>query len=503
MLYRFLLLSLALLPFQSCGAKTANIIRSARVELTDRYTLIFSEAKPDLVRIKAQINLQDSLLHMSPNGPVPSWWPQYIQHLELSDQNGAFISFQKRDSTAWIVEDTYVGETIYLEYEVNIDHESREWPGGIDGVAFVREWGLMASGRALFIVNGDENKMIEVACEKPIEWGFFAPWEEMQVGVYTVQNQIQLLESLLTAGTHQEIALKREAFTLHFVLGGPGVVEQEQEYLENTTKVLDYFIDLMGGVPRPAPGNDLSRVMVIINQGEQMDGEVIGNHISLFLTPEADPQQQIVSWFLFAHEFFHLWNGKSLRFKNTKSDWFKEGISNYYTIKALYNAQMVNEEVIMGVLNGLFYQRYVNDPGFGSLAPADAASPTLKDGHWGLIYGGGLFAGICMDMEIRNNTNNQKSLDDLMRYYYEYFAATDQLIDNTEILTRANQLGQTDFSYFFDTYIMGLAATPLKEYLTHAGVRVDTENKQLTLSHLAEKTVLQEQLWAGFLGKSN
>lgn len=466
----------------------------------DRYTLTFHESNPKLIKVEAMITLQDSLLSMSENGPVPYRWPQYVQNLELLDNNGKSIEFQQRDSTAWIVDPSFKGEEVHMHYEVKIDHEDRSWPGGIDGVAFVRDWGVMVSGRALFITNGDEDKNFELSCKKPEQWTFSAPWNKNTADIYTISNQTQFLESLMFAGTHKAVDIKRGEFTLIFVLGGDSIMDQEKEYTANAVKILDYYIDLMGGIPKSIPGNELSRAMVIINQQEQIDGEVIGDHISIFLNPAADPQQQVIGWFLFAHEFFHLWNGKSLRFQDTKTDWFKEGITNYYTIKSLYNTQLVNEEAIKGVLNGLFYNRYINDPGLGTLAPADAASPFLKDNHWGLVYGGGLFAGLCMDMEIRNNTNNQKSLDDLMRFFYDNYADTDALINNQEIIMKANELGNTNFTPFIESHIKGTTMAPLEKYMKYAGIEVSTDNKQLQLKHIENKTPLQKQLWSGFLG---
>ncbi|MGB5781938.1 MAG: hypothetical protein WBM42_08725, partial [Eudoraea sp.] len=116
------------------------------------------------------------------------------------------------------------------------------------------------------------------------------------------------------------------------------------------------------------------------------------------------------------------------------------------------------------------------------------------------VYGGGLFAGLCMDMEIRHNTQNQKSLDDLMQFFYNNMAGTDASIANKDIIDKTNELGKTDFTPFMNSYIKGVKIVPLKEYLKFAGIEVSTQNKQLSLIHLKDKTLLQEQMWLGFLG---
>ena len=278
------------------------------------------------------------------------------------------------------------------------------------------------------------------------------------------------------------------------------VQQEEGRYLHVSQGVMDYYVRLMGGVPKPAPGKELENSLVVIAQGNAVDGEVIGQNLSMFMDPDGDPMNQMMGWFMFAHEFFHLWNGKTLRFTNTTTDWFKEGISNYYTMKALNQIGFINEDVVLALLNNLFYQRYIQDPGYGSLAPSKAASGFDKDNHWGLIYGGGLFAGIALDMEIRHRSRNTASLDDLMRGFYREFGGTRRTIDGEAILKAANRLANKDFSGFMEASLEGPRPISLKPYLIHAGISVDTAGGQLSLKHMPEKAPLQEALWEGFLG---
>jgi predicted metalloprotease with PDZ domain len=245
---------------------------------------------------------------------------------------------------------------------------------------------------------------------------------------------------------------------------------------------------------------ELKQSLVLINQSENIDGEVIGNHLSMFINPAGNAMDQMIGWFMFAHEFFHLWNGKTLRFTNTETEWFKEGVSNYYTIKALNQTGFINEEIVLGMMNNLFYQRYVNDPGYGTLSPSVAASGFDKDKHWGLVYGGGLFAGIAMDMEIRHRSENTSSLDDLMRDFYRQYGGTDQLIGQEDIVTKANQLGSTDFSGLIKEHIEGPKPISLAPYLVFAGVSAEAVEDQLQFTHRKEKTDLQAAIWQGFLG---
>jgi predicted metalloprotease with PDZ domain len=354
------------------------------------------------------------------------------------------------------------------------------------------------------VVNGKDKRDIQVSISIPEGWNLSTAWVPVigEENTFRVADLDELMESFLFAGTHRETKITRNGFTLKFILGGDAVLREESRYIEVASGVMDYYINLMGGAPRPGPGGELNQSLVIISQSADVDGEVIGNHLSMFMNPSGDPMSQMMGWFMFAHEFFHLWNGKTLRFTTANTDWFKEGVSNYYTIKALHQTGFVSEEEVLAILNNLFYQRYIHDPGFGSLPPSEAANGFDKDNHWGLIYGGGLFAGIAMDMEIRFKTGNRRSLDDLMREFYREYGGTDNTIGQETILTCANRLSAMDFGPFMEAHINGIEPLSLAPYLQRAGAIVDDSNKQLIISNKQDKTALQKAIWAGFLGEN-
>jgi len=97
-------------------------------------------------------------------------------------------------------------------------------------------------------------------------------------------------------------------------------------------------------------------------------------------------------------------------------------------------------------------------------------------------------------------TGNFSSLDDLMRSFYKQYGGTDRLIGQADILREANQLGTTDFSGLMKAHVQGPNPISLTPYLKFAGVQADTEEGQLQLTHIPEKTSLQQAIWTGFLG---
>ncbi|GAA4317319.1 hypothetical protein GCM10023115_42740 [Pontixanthobacter gangjinensis] len=469
---------------------------------TDAYKLSYSSAKKDVISVEATIYLQDSILYMGGYGEKAKQLPKYVKSIQAFNPEGRELPLKFKDSMKWIVQNFEPEALIHLNYELHVNHEQEEWSGGIDGIAYSRDYGIMTSGRSLFIMNGEKKKDILVEVKLPQEQIISTPWKKAGTieNSFLVPDQESLQESFLFAGTHEEIIMNRESFKLKFVLGGEALIREKDRIIKMANQLLDYYIELMGGIPVSPSGENLDQCMVIITENENIDGEVIGNHISMFMDPDGEPQSQMIGWFIFAHEFFHLWNGKSIQFEGTKSDWFKEGFSNYYTLKGLKQVGFINDEAYFAILNNLFYKRYINDPGLGEMSPVNSADEFSKDKHWGLIYGGGLFAGIASDMEIRYNSDNEKSLDDLMRYLYLEYAGKNENVDNPILIAKISEYGFKDFKEFFNSYLDGAGVIKLEPYLKHAGAKVEENEEALHIEPLPEKTELQKEIWAGMMG---
>jgi predicted metalloprotease with PDZ domain len=236
-------------------------------------------------------------------------------------------------------------------------------------------------------------------------------------------------------------------------------------------------------------------ITTFINQAEQTDGEAIGNNISILLEPSGDQMSEHIARLIFAHEFFHLWNGKSFTPSGEDSEWFKEGFSNYYTLKALHRIGYLTDESYLELLAGFFYQRYESDSAVGQqpLTRGD-----LKHEHWGLIYSGGMFVAIAQDLQIRSATGNQSSLDDLMRHMFnEYGDNTYDLDDIERVLSDLNNASQEDF---FARYVYGTERLPVAQFLALAGIETAEEDGRTIFTVRGDSDPDVNQVRRGFFG---
>jgi predicted metalloprotease with PDZ domain len=467
----------------------------------DSYTIHIDGDDPHRALVECTLQVHDSLLFMSPVGAnqFPSRWAEFIHNLKAENIKGQAVQLDSLEGARWKI-GMKDGSKVKLTYEVHLDHEKYKWSGGIDGAAYQRDWGVFYTSRSLFIMSGENMNNIEVRFEIPAQWKVSTPWDRITetAPVFLVKNQTSLSDGMFFAGTHEEYTVKRDDFELLFVMGGDEIIGQKEIFKQMAKGVLDYYIELMGGIPNPDPDNQFNRCIVIMNSGPQTDGEVIGNNISILLQEKGDAMSQLVARFIFAHEFFHLWNGKSFAPVNNDCEWFKEGITNYYTLKSLHHIGYLDDDYFLQVLNNFFYQRYDKDKGVGQLSMTQGDQ---KHEHWGLIYSGGLFAGISQDMIIRSYTENRNNLDNIMKFLFNKYGGTREGYTLDELYQLMSEASGKDQTEFFKTYIRGTERIPVSEYLNLGGFKASESEGRLSIDIKEDPTRLDVGITEGFFGK--
>lgn len=488
------------------AACSADDTASPARELMPAYEITYEAGTPGRLRVTAHLPGAPARLRMSERGAdqLSDGWAHFVENLAVSTEGGDPVAVEKADGRAWRVE--AAGDArppVVLTYDIRLVHDSVSWQGGVDGAAMALPWGAYFAGRAAFVTPDSLEGPVRVRLRPAAGGSAAASWPEAPDGAshtFVAPNAASLEESYAFIGEFEGFTVERGGFELAFALGGPSVIARRDEFRALADSAFDYYVALMGGAPRAAPGQAAGRILVIINEANVTDGEVIGSDINILLEKNPDPFGRLFSTFGLVHELFHLWNGKSIR-PAGPDDWFKEGLTNYYALKALHRTGNLPEDVFYDLVGGMLYGRYVSDPGYGRLSPQEALVD--KDGHWGLVYGGGMFAGLCMDAEIRRASGDERSLDDVMRSMFARFggSADEYGLDDVAAAVRTAAGGGYDPGPFLDRHIRGAAPIPVAACLQDFGLVVSESEGGLALSRPANATAAATHRIDGLLGR--
>ncbi len=442
-----------------------------------QYTVKITKDKPTVALVTARFVPTSDTYYMYPGANNhEKRWAKFVTNFSLQTLTGSEVDVVQHSDGSWTTKED-INEALIMSYQLNLNHEEFEWSGGIDGAAYVREDGVFLTGRSLFVINGENRVNIQVFFDVDEEWRVSNPWHKTdKENQYVAADLNDLAFGMIFAGTHKEFIIKDGQFEAIFALGA-SVKQYQDEFTEMAQGIFNYYVDLFGGIPRTGNGDSI-KTIVVINSAPTSDGEVIGNNISILLDPNGDQMSQTIARFILVHEFFHLWNGKSFGAQDESTEWFKEGFTNYYSLKALHHVGFLDDQSYIQLFEDFFYQRYITDPGIGAVSMTEGDK---KHSNWGVIYSGGMMASIAIDMMIRTASANERNLDNIMREIYATYHG-DSLYSMSDLKMIFEREYQQSLDQFFENHIIGTTAIPVADYLKNAGVDSKPEGTKLHLS---------------------
>lgn len=187
------------------------------------------------------------------------------------------------------------------------------------------------------------------------------------------------------------------------------------------------------------------------------------------------------------HELVHAWNVKRLRPADlfpyrydrpqlTTWLWMSEGVTDYYADLALVRSGLTDEAGFLATLLGKI-------DGVGQRPPTALEEASLQawlgleDGTADLYYDKGSLAGFALDILIRDASDNERSLDDLMRELWTVSWKRGRGFTYDEFWNAATRAAAGKaLAEFERRYIDGRDPYPWEQWLSRAGWRIATDS---------------------------
>ena len=176
--------------------------------------------------------------------------------------------------------------------------------------------------------------------------------------------------------------------------------------------------------------------------------------------------------YLFNHELQHNWIGHLIKNENEEEQyWFSEGFTEYYTLKN------ISKNNIGGLDAGYFIDEFNNFISSLYQSPVKEApnSEINYENFWSsydyskLPYRRGAIFAFYLDHLIQQNSNGEKSLDDLMIAIKEDALNKEQRLSHNYFLSKANEYLSQDLQPFFDKHIINGELYDLKSIFSQFG----------------------------------
>jgi predicted metalloprotease with PDZ domain len=292
--------------------------------------------------------------------------------------------------------------------------------------------------------------------------------------------------------------------------------EWRRESLESILRdITKYEVHLMGGAP-------FSQYTFFFHFGpypEVGGGGMEHSNCTAISSSSGDAAASVA-----AHEFFHAWNVKRIRPQSlepvdytkemyTRALWFAEGVTSTYGSYTLERSGLWTKDQFYADLAGQIGE-LDSRPAHRWQSVEESSLDAWLEGYDEYrrpersisYYNKGQILGVLLDLQIRNATDNHKSLDDVMRGMYAVYAQHGQFYADSEgVLHEAAVVAEEKFDHFFRSYVAGTEEIPYDNFFDAAGLELKVERRAApelgfwttTTGHGADAQVLVSQVIPG------
>ncbi len=309
---------------------------------------------------------------------------------------------------------------------------------------------------------------------------------------YRARDYDELVDAPLSMGKFQRLEFTAKGKPHIIVIHAPRALEKAaaDELIDVTKQIVTLISDFFGDMPYDR--YVFQHYLVDPQPGDFIFGALEHRNSSTYRMPapggfSGSSAAEILKSVI-AHEYWHTWSPKRIhvselgpfdyqRAPRTNSLWFAEGLTEYYAQVLLARNELASPRSFISSLSQSVAISY-GKPQSRSIADLSMHVTETEQSDIMGLYTKGPILGLLIDVSIRSQTGNSKSLDDAMRYFNEQYAKTGKTFTDEDIIPAIEQATGTTLSDFYQRYIVGTEPLPFVEILPKMGIRVDLEKKQ-------------------------
>jgi len=428
---------------------------------------------------------------------LPAWTPgyymimdyaKYVIEFKATDDSGKDLKWKKTSKNRWKI-DTEKTKVIKVSYDVFAFRTSVADSFLDDGRGFISPTGIF------MYPAGHKDYPVTVTIfpyEKftKISTGL-DPVPDRQNTFYASDFDV-LYDCPILAGTQEILTFETGGIPYTIAAENLGKIDRSK-LTEDLKKIVETATSIIGEVPYR------HYTFIMMNRG--MGGLEHTNSMAVFTNRMDFNSPEISDGYLsfIAHEFFHLYNVKTIRpvklgpfdydeENYTDMLWLSEGGTVYYEDLILNRAGFYSRDEILKELKSSI-TNYENIPGhlFQSVAQSsydswmlffnrseNAANTTIS------YYDKGCAITMLLDLKIRYESGNKKSLDDVMRTLYQvYYKEKKRGFTDKEFRDVCEKVAGASLAEIFEVYIPTVRDIDYAKYLGYAGLSIDTDPVEL------------------------
>ncbi|MCK8493350.1 M61 family peptidase [Spirosoma sp. RP8] len=425
---------------------------------------------------------------------MPVWTPGYYQlmnyassvaNMQVTDAAGKPLQWEKTANSTWRVRANKT-PSVTLSYDVKATRDF------VAGNYLDDNKGYISPAGVFMYVPNQLQQPVTVTLHP------YSAWKPLvatgldsipgKPNTFTATNFDVLYDSPMLMGNLEQLPSFTVAGIPHYFVGYNIGNFDRNQFVADLKKIVQAGSEIIGDIPYK------HYTFIAIGPGGGGIEHLNSTAISFDGSGLNTSQGKLRLYLFLAHEYFHHYNVKRIRpaalgpfdydqENRTNMLWVSEGFTVYYEYLMLRRAGLMSEEELLNALRSNMAS-YENKPGHRFQSATQASYETWSDGPFGRTgddayktisyYEKGPVLGMLLDFKIRHETDNKKSLDDVMRMLYQtYYQKEKRGFTDEEFRTICEKTAGKPLDEIFD-YASTVKPLDYPKYLAYAGLSVDT-----------------------------
>ncbi len=474
------------------------------------YTIDLSEAKSGWLSVSVETFCKDQGCYFE----MPAWnatyqirdFAQYVYQWRAESLAGGSVLSDRITPSKWMVT-AGPPRRIRVRYRALADR-----PGPFGAVAEA-ERVMLNLGQVLVVpLDGRRETCTLRFRNKPENWKTAIALDTDGNGWWTAPSYDRLIDTPVLLSAFEETEFEHQGARVRIVADG-NAESYDIGLLEDTVrKVVAAGTQLMGDVP-------FKNYTFVYRFSDEGGGGMEYRNGTAMYVPANCRRCDLSS--LTAHEFFHAWNVKRIRPRSmepvdfsqpqiTGSLWFAEGVTSTYAQFIRLSSGLMTQQEFLAHLTRLV-NTYEARPARLSQSAIESSIEAWLERYpaYGRTdrsvsyYLQGELIGYALDLVIRERTDNQKSLDDVMRSLNQRYAQRGLFFDDLATLEElSSEIAGVSLSEEFSKLVRSAGPTDWGRYFGYAGYRLDSTERTrvdvgLELSNAPGQGVVVARVAAG------
>lgn len=428
---------------------------------------------------------------------LPVWTPgsylvrEYAKHLQdfrAETTAGQAISWQKVSKNHWQIEGGKV-TALHIYYRV-FAHELTVRTNHLDSTH-----GFFNPGALLMYVPGFEETEVRLAIAPPPGWTITTALPSAdQPNTFIADTFDTLVDSPVEIGTHALHDFDVLGKPHQWAIWGQGNFEIER-IIADTKKVVEVEAEIFGELP-------YEHYLFLLHLSANGYGGLEHKSSTTLLYPrfnfrkDEDYNRFIC---LVAHEFFHLWNVKRIRPKAletfdydqenyTDCLWFCEGVTSFYDLAIPMRAGIYDAKNYLKLITDSIKRlqaipgrqvQSLSESSFDTWIKLYRPDANTKNAQVSYYLKGELVS-LLLDLLIRKESGNVRSLDQVMQQMWQQFGQSETGYTHAQLKSVVESVAGIHLNDFWEKYIEGTAELPYDTFLNPFGLELKSETADNT-----------------------